>query len=57
MFEASMFVKSIQNRTNCMIGCIELETFKAHNITKDQLDRIIFNIPNSKYKENLIRSV
>jgi glucose-1-phosphate thymidylyltransferase len=57
MFEASMFVKSIQNRTNCMIGCIELETFKAHNITKDQLDKIIFNMPNSKYRENLIRSV
>ena len=56
MFEASMFVKSIQNRTNSMIGCIELESYRAGNITKDELCSIIFNMPKSKYKENIIRS-
>ena len=56
MFEASMFVKSIQNRTNSMIGCIELESYKAGNITQDELCKLVYKMPSCKYKENIIRS-
>tara|TARA_E500000318_G_scaffold29926_1_gene29790 strand:+ start:1652 stop:2494 length:843 start_codon:yes stop_codon:yes gene_type:complete len=56
MFEATMYVKSIQNRTNQMIGSIELETYKAGNITKDELNKLLFTMPNGKYKENIIKA-
>lgn len=56
MFEATMYVKSIQNRTNQMIGCIELETYKAGNITKEQLEKIVNIMPNCSYKNNIIKS-
>lgn len=56
MFEATMYIKSIQNRTNQMIGCIELESYKAGNITKDSLNKAIYNMPKCKYKDNIIRA-
>jgi len=56
MFEATMYVKSIQNRTNQMIGSIELETYKAGNITKDELNKLLFVMPKGKYKENIIKA-
>ena len=56
LFEATMFIKSIQNRTNQMIGSIELESYKAGNITKEQLGGLIYNMPKCKYKDNIIRA-
>lgn len=37
LFEASMFVKSVQSRTGCMIGCVEESSYKRGNISRDQL--------------------
>jgi glucose-1-phosphate thymidylyltransferase len=56
LFEATMFIKSIQNRTNQMIGSIELESYKAGNITKEQLGGLIYNMPKCKYKDNIIKA-
>lgn len=56
MFEATMYIKSIQNRTNQMIGCIELESYKAGNITIDELNKSLYNMPKCKYKDNIIRA-
>ena len=56
MFEATMYIKSIQNRTNQMIGCIELESYKAGNITIDELSKSLYNMPKCKYKDNIIRA-
>lgn len=57
MFEATMYIKSIQNRTNQMIGSIELESYKAGNITIDELHSILYNMPKCKYKDNIIRVI
>lgn len=56
LFEATMFIKSIQNRTNQMIGCIELESYKAGNIDKGKLSKLLYLMPECKYKQNIIRS-
>lgn len=56
MFEATMFIKSIQNRTNQMIGCIELESYKEGNISKDDLGKLIYYMPKCKYRDNIIKA-
>ena len=56
MFEATMFIKSIQNRTHQMIGSIEFEAFKAGNISKDKLCRLLYEMPDCKYKNNILRA-
>jgi len=56
MFEATMYIKSIQNRTNQMIGSIELETFKAGNINKEELSQLLYNMPECKYKQSIIKA-
>lgn len=56
MFEATMYIKSIQNRTNQMIGCIELESYKAGNIDKEKLSKLLYLMPECRYKQNIIRS-
>lgn len=40
LFEASMFVKSIQSRTGNMVGCVEEVSYKKGFITKNQLIEI-----------------
>ena len=37
MFEAAMFVKSIQSRTGTMVGCVEEVAFRKNMITIEQL--------------------
>ena len=56
MFEATMYIKSIQNRTNQMIGSVELETFKAGNINKEELSQLLYNMPECRYKQSIIKA-
>lgn len=57
MFEATMFVKSIQNRTNTVIGSIEYESYLAGNITIDKLLELVYYMPNCKYKNNITKLI
>ena len=41
MFEASMFIKSIQSRTGQMIGCLEEISYKQKFITRDQFHQLV----------------
>ena len=56
MFAAAMYVKSIQDRTNSMIGCIEGESWKQGNITEEQFKRIVKKMPDCSYKTNVAMS-
>ena len=56
MFAATMFIKSIQDRTNCMVGCIEYESYNAGNITQTQFEKIVNNMPECLYKEKIKQS-
>jgi glucose-1-phosphate thymidylyltransferase len=56
MFAASMYVKSIQDRTNSMIGCIEGESWKQGNITEEQFKRIVKKMPSCSYQTNVAMS-
>ena len=56
MFAASMYVKSIQDRTQTMIGCIEGESYKQRFITHDQFIKIKDKMPDCSYKTNLVMS-
>ena len=56
MFAATMFIKSIQDRTNCMVGCIEYESYKAGNITQPQFEKIVNDMPECSYKRKIKQS-
>lgn len=56
MFAASMYVKSVQDRTNSMIGCIEGESWKQGNITEEQFKDIVKKMPDCSYKTNVAMS-
>jgi len=56
MFAASMYVKSIQDRTNTMIGCIEGESWKQGNIKYEELQKIVNKMPECSYKTNIVMS-
>jgi len=51
-----MYVKSIQDRTNSMIGCIEGESWKQGNITEEQFKKIVKKMPDCSYKTNVAMS-
>ena len=53
MFEASMFVKSIQARTGLMVGCIESTAYKRGFINEDEFWQLITDMPECEYKEYL----
>jgi glucose-1-phosphate thymidylyltransferase len=55
MFEAAMFVKSIQSRTGQMIACLEEIAFKRRFISKDQFHQtVLLTIPDGcEYKRYL----
>ena len=53
MFEASMFVKSIQSRTGQMIGCIEEVAWKKQLIDGPQFHDLVREMPLSQYKRYL----
>jgi glucose-1-phosphate thymidylyltransferase len=54
MFEASMFVKSIQSRTGQMIGCIEEIARKMGNISENEFRELVQSMPRSQYKSYLL---
>jgi len=56
MFAASMYVKSIQDRTNTMIGCIEGESWKKGNLSEEKFKRIVDKMPMCSYKTNIVMS-
>jgi glucose-1-phosphate thymidylyltransferase len=56
MFAASMYVKSIQDRTQTMIGCIEGEAYRKGFIGRDELSKIKDKMPSCQYKTNLTMS-
>lgn len=53
MFEAAMFVKSIQSRTGQMIGCLEEIAFKKRFITDDEFQQLVREMPLGNYKRYL----
>ena len=53
MFEASMFVKSIQSRTGQMIGCLEEIAYKKNFITEEAFYQLIHEMPDCQYKRYL----
>lgn len=53
IFEAAMFVKSIQSRTGQMIGCLEEIALKKKYITDDQFCQLVKDMPFSEYKRYL----
>lgn len=53
MFEAAMFVKSIQSRTGQMIGNIEDIAYKKGFIDENTFQELIESMPNSSYKKYL----
>tara|TARA_R100000808_G_C2155447_1_gene167987 strand:+ start:11124 stop:12023 length:900 start_codon:yes stop_codon:yes gene_type:complete len=55
MFEASMFVKSIQSRTGLMIGCVEEIAYKKEFISYNQFCNVISSLPNCQYRTYLER--
>ena len=53
MFEATMFVKSIQSRTGQMIGNIEEIAYRKQFINDDEFQTLIGNMPCSPYSQYL----
>ena len=53
MFDAAMFVKSIQSRTGQMIGCIEEAAYKKGLISEEQFHELVRELPLSQYKRYL----
>ena len=53
MFEAAMFVKSIQSRTGNMIGCIEEIAYRKGFITEDEFFQLVNKMPTSQYRKYL----
>ena len=56
LFAASMYVKSIQDRTQTMIGCIEGEAYKQGFITHTEFIKIKDDMPSCSYKTNMVMS-
>ena len=53
MFEAAMFVKSIQSRTGQMIGCVDEIAYKKGFINEDQFWDLLNSMPSCQYKHYL----
>ena len=53
MFEAAMFIKSIQNRTGQMVGCIHEDVYKRKFLDRDSFDKMIASLPDSQYTNSI----
>jgi len=53
MFEAAMFIKSIQNRTGHMVGCIHEDVYKRKFLDRDSFDKMIASLPDSQYTNSI----
>ena len=54
---ASNYIKSIQDRTNLEIGCIEEICLIKKFISKKKLKRVVSNYPSSDYKDYLLNKI
>ncbi len=54
LIEASMFIKTIEDRQGLKIGCIEEIAFRNGWITKDKLLQIGASVKNNNYYKYLI---
>ena len=55
IFEAAMFIKSIQSRTGQLVGCIHENAYKRRMIDIDQLNKVVASLPVSQYTNYLKR--
>jgi glucose-1-phosphate thymidylyltransferase len=53
MFEAAMFIKSVQSRTGQIIGCVEEVAYKMKSINEDAFYALIKEMPSCQYKRYL----
>ena len=53
MFEAAMFIKSIQNRTGQMVGCIHEDVYKRKFLDRESFDKMIASLPDSQYTNSI----
>lgn len=53
MFEAAMFIKSIQNRTGQMVGCIHEDVYKRKFLDRDSFNKMIASLPVSQYTNSI----
>jgi len=53
MFEAAMFIKSIQNRTGQMVGCIHEDVYKRKFLDRDSFNKMIASLPDSQYTNSI----
>ena len=53
MFDATMYVKSIQDRNHTMIGSPELTAYRNARITLDHFQELIDKMPNCSYSKHL----
>ena len=57
MIEASTFISYIESRQGLKIACIEEVAYNRNFIDKEQLESIVFDMPESSYKDYLINFV
>ena len=53
MFEAAMFIKSIQSRTGQMVGCIHEDVYKRKFLDRESFDKMIASLPDSQYTNSI----
>ena len=53
MFEAAMFIKSIQNRTGQMVGCIHEDVYKRKFLDRDSFNKMVASLPVSQYTNSI----
>jgi glucose-1-phosphate thymidylyltransferase len=57
LFQSSAYIQAIQSRQGTMVGCIEEECLKRNFIDKNQLTNLICEIPNSEYRNYLLKLI
>lgn len=55
LFESGAYIHAIQSRQGIKIGCIEEECYKRKLINKAQFQTLIGKMPNSAYKDYLLK--
>ena len=55
LLQASNFFGVIEDRQGLKVACLEEIAYKRNFITKEDLNKLISNYPNSSYRDYLIR--